>query len=65
MAIDEIEIILNENARVYLTSNTPDMDTFVKKIIENRDNIDPEKIEVNVPNGINFDTVGFLNMVKK
>lgn len=65
MANDEIELILSENVTVHLTSNTPDMDTFVKKIVENRDKLDPEKITVNVPDGINFDTEGFLNMVKK
>lgn len=52
----------NQDASVELTSSSPNLDAFVKKIVAYKDEIDVGKIEVTC-NDENFDTDSFKEII--
>lgn len=65
MENNQINLNLTESVSVVLKSDTPDMQTLIDKIIENRGNINVDNISVTIPDGSNFDKEGFELMMKE
>lgn len=65
MENNQINLNLTERVSVVLKSDTPDMQTLIDKIIENRGNINVDNISVTIPDGSNFDKEGFELMMKE
>ena len=64
MENNEIEIKFGEEFdSIILKSNDPDLEKIVKVCVERRDEIDPNKIEVNC-NDANFDVDGFTKIIR-
>lgn len=61
---DQIWVNLTESASVTLNSNSPDIDALVSKVVENKDIIDPDSIEIKCDNS-DFDCAGFKEIVAK
>lgn len=64
MESNQIILNLTETCRVILSADTPDMQTMIDKIVENRDVIKIEDIHVDIPEESNFDKEGFEFMIK-
>lgn len=64
MENNQIALNLTEKISIILSADTPDMQTLIDKIVENRDIIDIEDISVTIPEGSNFDKEGFEFMIK-
>lgn len=65
MENNQINLNLTESVSVVLKSDTPDMQTLIDKIIENRGNINVDNISVTIPDCSNFDKEGFELMMKE
>lgn len=64
MENNQIALNLTEEISVELSADTPDMQTLIDKIVENRDIINIKNISVTIPEGSNFDKEGFECMIK-
>ena len=64
MENNQIILNLTETCRVILSADTPDMQTMIDKIVENRDVIKIEDIHVDIPEESNFDKEWFEFMIK-
>ena len=64
--IENAVIVINitEEDKVELNSNNPDIDAFVRKIIEKRNEINADKITVNC-DAEGFDIDGFTTMIRE
>ena len=64
MENNQIILNLTETCRVILSADTPDMQTMIDKIVENRDVIKIEDIHVDITEESIFDKEGFEFMIK-
>ena len=65
MENNQINLNLTESVSVVLKADTPDMQTLIDKIVENRSSINVDNIRVTIPDGSNFDKEGFELMMKE
>lgn len=62
---NKIILNLNDKLKVELSSDTPDMQTVIDLIVNNRETIKSECINVTIPQGSKFDKEGFESMIRK
>lgn len=60
-----IQLRLNKTVSVELSSDTPDMQTMIDIIVENRATINIDDITVSCSDDIDFDKEGFEEMIKE
>ncbi len=65
MENEKIQLRLNETVSVELSSDTPDMQTMIDIIVENRATINIDDITVSCPDDNDFDKEGFEEMIKE
>ena len=63
MENNQITLNLTKKIKIKLSADTPDMQTLIDKIVENRNEIQIENISVSIPEGSNFDKEGFLSLI--
>lgn len=65
MENEKIQLRLNKTVSVELSSDTPDMQTMIDIIVENRTTINIDDITVSCSDDIDFDKEGFEEMIKE
>lgn len=65
MENEKIQLRLNKTVSVELSSDTPDMQTMIDIIVENRATINIDDITVSCSDDIDFDKEGFEEMIKE
>lgn len=65
MENETIQLRLNKTVSVELSSDTPDMQTMIDIIVENRATINIDDITVSCPDDSDFDKEGFEEMIKE
>lgn len=65
MENEKIQLRLNETVSVELSSDTPDMQTMIDIIVENRATINIDDITVSCSDDNDFDKEGFEEMIKE
>ena len=64
MEQNSIEVILNNDSKVILSSNTPDIQNLITEIVKNRNSINYNQISVNASWQSDFDKKGFETLIK-